>query len=317
MNEIETIKIMQEKWDYLIVLDACRYDYFEKTWEKFLPAGNLSCKKSTGSSTQEWRNKSFLDNYDDVVYVSANPYINSKHSVMNFDGQEHFSEIFDVWATDWDDKAGTVSPKNVTKVALKATKEFPQKRLIIHFLQPHAPYLGFASDCAGFLPSKVQDESVMRETINAQKNAPIREALFKLFLPVFKRYVKGKSDWFLAQVLQLPPLSPMDAVRRKYKKAGLIRAYQENLDFVLQEVNTLLNYLKGKIVITSDHGELLGENGDYSHSPGSSNPILLNIPWFVLEKQSAEPINPTQPDSVNSPITSSQIEERLKALGYL
>ena len=69
------VRIMEESWDVLILLDACRYDYFEKIRQEHLPAGDLSCRTSIGSSTVEWRNNSFPGVYKDVVYVSNAPLV--------------------------------------------------------------------------------------------------------------------------------------------------------------------------------------------------------------------------------------------------
>ena len=109
----------------------------------------------------------------------------------------------------------------------------------------------------------------------------------------------------------------MDAVRRKYKASGLRKAYKENLEIVLAELKELLTFLKGKIVITSDHGELLGENKEYSHYPGSSNPLLQQIPWLVIEKKDALPIPELGVFNVQSNDDAISIENRLRDLGYL
>ncbi len=74
MTKANRTNVMNEDWDHLIVLDACRYDYFEKVWQKYLP-GKLRKKLSVGSTTVEWRDKTFTDYYGDVVYISSNPYI--------------------------------------------------------------------------------------------------------------------------------------------------------------------------------------------------------------------------------------------------
>ena len=48
-----------------------------------------------------------------------------------------------------------------------------------------------------------------------------------------------ESLWALREKIGLPPISPMDAVRRKYEKNGLIEAYKENLKIVLDHVTKL------------------------------------------------------------------------------
>jgi len=67
---------------------------------------------------------------------------------------------------------------------------------------------------------------------------------------------------------------------------GVKRAYQINLDLVLRYVARLIKHLYGgKIVITADHGELLGEHGLYGHSPGLKFPQLVEVPWFEVSKE--------------------------------
>ena len=82
--------------------------------------------------------------------------------------------------------------------------------------------------------------------------------------------------------------TPMDAVRRKYGVNGLRKAYAVNLELVLEQVVELVKYLSGKIVITSDHGELLGERRCFTHTPGSNSRYLLEVPWLEIEKDKSE-----------------------------
>lgn len=314
------VHIMEEEWDYLILLDACRYDYFEKIYPKFFAGGQLSCRKSVGGCTKEWRDRSFPGRYEEVVYVSSNPYINSRKAVEGFWGKEHFHQVIDVWQSGWKSDSGTVPPQIVTEEALRAIQIWPAKRVLIHYLQPHAPYLGFGSDCAGFPRPDIEKENVLRGTVCRQRPARIRGKIYwKLHHWVkTKRIFGNHPDWLLAHLLALPPLSPMDAVRRRYGKKGLRRAYQENLEIVLKEVARLLPYLKGKIVVTSDHGELLGEGGSYSHEPNSENPFLRNIPWWTMDKQSACPLPAmTEEPAMPVPPEEETVEKRLKDLGYL
>ena len=74
------VNITEERWDYLVVLDACGYDYFSRLYGGYL-RGELTRVVSQGSFTVEWFKKSSPDRYDDVVYISSNPYINSKVEV--------------------------------------------------------------------------------------------------------------------------------------------------------------------------------------------------------------------------------------------
>ncbi len=316
------VQVMDESWDYLIILDACRYDYFEELWRKYLPAqGNLSCRTSVGGCTVEWRDKSFCDSYKDVVYVSANPYINSEQEIKGFLGTDYFGHVVDVWKAGWDEARGTVRPETVTREALKAVRQYPGKRMIIHYLQPHAPYLAFGSDCLGFPKPDTQAQQILW-TIKGRAESKKGQILFKKLLPHVKKakWLGNRPAWMLAQLLRLSPVTPLDAVRRKHGKKGLRRAYRENLQVVLEEAARLLTYLSGRIVITSDHGELLGERNCFSHDPESENPILRQVPWYQVEQKTAKALlddaTARESEKSGSP-EDGEIENRLRALGYL
>lgn len=136
----QKLLIQYGEWDYLIVLDACRYDYFEKKINKFFQ-GDLIETTSSGSCTIDWCKKTFnTKNFQNTVYISSNPYINSKKEVLGFHASKIYKEVIDVWLYGWDDDLGTVFPSKITEAAKRALKNNPEK-MIIHYLQPHAPYL--------------------------------------------------------------------------------------------------------------------------------------------------------------------------------
>lgn len=146
------IDIMAEDWDNLLVLDACRADTFESVIgvDRF---DNYERKVSRASATPEWMRINFADrSFGDTVYVSGNPWV----SKIAPDG---FHDIKNIWLNDYDidqtqlDDAATleeigisfketVGAKRVNKAALETAVEYPNKRTIVHYLQPHAPYVG-------------------------------------------------------------------------------------------------------------------------------------------------------------------------------
>lgn len=105
--------INSSDWNCLIILDACRYDYFERVYEKYID-GQLKKVYSEGICTRDWLQKTFENKYFvDTVYVSANPYVNSKGvDIIRFDGSKHFEKIIDVWESGWDDDLKTVPKKS-------------------------------------------------------------------------------------------------------------------------------------------------------------------------------------------------------------
>lgn len=130
------VLIMEEDWDNLIILDACRYDAFCEAQDI---ASEVEKRESVASETTRFLKFNFSgQDLRDTVYVTANPNI-ARHWD---DIDTRFYEIDNLWRTKWDDEQGTVSPETVTEVAIQRHDQFPNKRLIVHYLQPHAPFIG-------------------------------------------------------------------------------------------------------------------------------------------------------------------------------
>jgi hypothetical protein len=201
------IQVMQESWNHLILLDACRYDVFAQCWNRFFPAGRLECGDSIGTATVEWRDRSFPNQYPDVVYVSSNPYINSRKPALGFFAPDHFHAIVDVWATDWDSTAGTVYPDKVTRAALRAHRDFPDKRLIVHYIQPHAPYISQAGSLPGFPAPNVDNGNILVGIPDMSAETPRQRKWFRRFLPIVDAFLPEPASWSLAQWLGMPPRS--------------------------------------------------------------------------------------------------------------
>lgn len=76
--------------------------------------------------------------------------------------------------------------------------------------------------------------------------------------------------------------------RKNIDKYDLIKAYISNLLIVLKEVRRLIEYYKevynGVVVVTSDHGELLGEFNLWFHHPSHKVPQLVIVPWLEVRQ---------------------------------
>jgi hypothetical protein len=285
--------IIDRDWDYLIILDACRYDYFEKVYEDYLN-GKLKKVVSSGSETSEWCRKVFTDKYDDIVYVSGNPRINSKMEIKGFHAGEHFHKVIDVWDWGWDKEKDTVRPQKMNEAALKAREDFPDKKLIVHYMQPHAPYLSLAvSRCPGF-----KDVNPRQETI-------ARKIGYKL-----TRFLGQRWVWKIRKFFRIQPRTPMYLAFREVGEEGLIRAYEENLREALEYVAKLCSKLPGKIAITADHGELLGESRNFGHYANMREPALTEVPWFVVKSE-------RETEGVSTQSEMRKIKNKVKELKQL
>jgi len=124
---------MEEEWDNVVILDGCRYDQFKKS-HSF--ETTLEPRQSLGSSTPEFLRKNLKDKYYDTVYITANPqYLKQGLS-------EVFHDIIDVWDLAWDQNKKTVPPNAMVNISKKYYKKYLNKRIIIHFMQPHYPFIG-------------------------------------------------------------------------------------------------------------------------------------------------------------------------------
>jgi hypothetical protein len=277
----QTYRIWNEDWRYLIILDACRYDFFAKVYRDYqiLKSGTLEKVTSAGSATIEWFEKTFINpSYgerrpnDLIVYVSANPFINSRKY-----SRKGYLKIIDVWDWGWSRELGTVHPKEVNKAVLIATRLYRKaSRYVVHYMQPHYPYIGLANLRKIFLKTLAEESSRRSiRTLNNRIKGFIRWKLIKMLGPLGLR---------LASRLVGPPLSIEFAVAKHVGKEGLRKAYEENLRLVLEYVSKLIVKLHGIIVITADHGELLGEYGAYGHFAMLRVPELIEVPWMVIER---------------------------------
>ncbi|TKX86042.1 hypothetical protein EXE43_10430 [Halorubrum sp. SS5] len=136
-NNRNGVDIFAEDWDTLVILDACRYDMFAE--QNTLP-GTLEARVSKGSSTVEFLEANFTNkDLRDTVYVTGNPQYYNNHKRIN----ANFHNVQNIWMEDgWDSESGTVLPRAVTEAALKAHDQYPNKRIIIHYIQPHFPFIG-------------------------------------------------------------------------------------------------------------------------------------------------------------------------------
>lgn len=262
--------ILNQNWRYLIILDACRYDFFKRVYRKFFNKGRLTKIISPASNTNEWCQKTFTKKHSDIVYISSNPFINSKMGIGGFDARDKFYKVYDVWEYGWDRRLGTIHPKEVNKAVKKLIRKYTDKRFIIHYMQPHFPYLGMGGQ-------KDWSDIIDRES-------GLFFSKIKLYLAnLIKGNLGRKKYWQIRKLFGLPVNHPMAQIIEKRGIGGLLEEYKKNLEIVLEYVAKLLPSLSGKVVITSDHGELLGENDDFGHYPSKYLPKLVEVPWMEID----------------------------------
>ncbi len=257
-DDENAVEILDEDWDNLFILDACRTDLFEQTanLDQFDSYGT---RQSKASGTREWAQKNFNgDAASDVIYINASPVVSREIGTA-------VGRFIEVWKNDFNTEIATVPPEKVAEAAIEAAKEHPEMRLIVHFMQPHYPFIGYPD--LRFTSFQGTDEIELD--------------------------VSGKAD----NVWDGLALNLVDSEQ-------CWEGYESNLETVLEVALPLAESLDGKTVLTSDHGNLFGEYPAgsplkiYGHPNGVYHKNLRCVPWAVINKDS-EPTESTQEQSID------------------
>jgi hypothetical protein len=271
----DAMHVMDEDWDTLIVLDACRADLFEEVVgrERFDRYQRVT---SLGSATAEWTKRNFADGeFGDTVYIASNPH------TSKFAG-DSFHELVEVWKEAFDEEKRTVLPEAITEAALDAHERHPDKRLVVHYMQPHRPFV------------------------------EAKDLQFEGWHP--KWHYERKE---------------MDGIRHPFHalEAGLTdretvwNAYADNLSLVIDDALSVAEAVDGRTVLTSDHGNMLGERTFpipvrmYAHPRGVRSPELVRVPWAVLDGERRDVVD--EGTTAAEPGDSEEMTDRLEALGYV
>lgn len=265
------ISYLNRDWDVLVILDACRYDLFEKSNPFDAPVQKVH---SNATHTTEFLQQNFADRkYSDLVYITASPQVARSNA--------EFAHIEHVWKSHWDDEKRTVLPEDMTDVALSVSERFPNKRLIVHYMQPHYPFIGPKGD-------KISDRIDY-----ASYNSDNDEAR------IWEHLAASRIDSELVQA-----------------------AYQENLKVVLPAVKRLVSNLTGKVVVTSDHGNVFGEQvcwlpvKIYGHPPNVPTVNLTAVPWVEIPWEQRRKIKKAEARSSDYSV-DRDVQKKLEDLGYV
>jgi len=272
------IRVMDEEWDNLFILDGCRYDLFERNHQ--FP-GTLHRRRSAGSHSSEFVRHNFVgQEHFDTVYVTANP-----HAVLTLDT---FHATVNLFGEAWDEDLLTVPPQPVVEATRRARERYPDKRLLVHFMQPHYPFLG--SEGEGLETGGV--------TGNIQADVEVKTN---------RTY---DSIW-----------DKLDVGACTADTETVWEAYVDNFRLVADHAASLADQLNGKTVITSDHGNLFGERlwpipvRKYGHPLGIRHRALVDVPWHELpvdERRRTKADPPVETEDVAEDV----VDDRLEALGY-
>lgn len=247
------------QWDYLVVLDACRYDVFAEVAQKRY--GRKPLKLDTRCHCTSWWYRKYWSRQDnDMHLVSANPVPFNKH--VGWNAWRRFKSA--TWADYASVRANAVASSALEHfhtwgvnvfdpvVALEVFAAIKQhgERYVIHLMPPHLPFLGLRGrklfECLGL--GMTEDRNVY----------------------------KAIQD---------------------YGRAGhwdtLHKCYRENIEYALDALERYAHLFRdGRLVITADHAELIGEpsfdgDGIYRHAKYVDVldlwMTLRTVPWLEVK----------------------------------
>lgn len=278
--------VIDEDWDTLMILDGCRFQQFK---EMNYFEGELSCITSKGAHSFEFMEKTFGGRQlHDTVYITANPWI------------EHFDDlIFYTTKTTYtdDNRGGKMRlPEDVAQLALDTFEEYPNKRYIVHFMQPNNPYIG-------------PKAAALREKVSTERS---------IFFTEMGESNRGESSDYREE---LPHLR--SACKKGYiSKVEMMEIYEENLEIVLSHAERVIDELGGKTAVTGDHGDMFGERlpplflREYSHWRNVYTDVLRHVPWLVIDSDSRRKVRAETPIGFEK-IDMQSVQDQLKTMGYL
>lgn len=268
------IDIFDEDWDNLLILDACRYDLFKEVVD--LP-GTLEQRESRGSATVEFlkancSNRELLD----IVYITSNPQLYRRYNEIN----PKFHHIENVWEDNWMDDIKSVPPEIMSNEVISAADQFPNKRIIGHYIQPHYPFI---SDSGKELPNSSSSSSFWRE---------LR---------------RGDLD-------DIDDIHTL--VKNAYKKDMKIAL--DSIENILDNLTgkTVITADHGQLFGERIWPLPIRE---YAHPTGIYVDKLVKVPWFIVgsnqqERKQTIAENPIQDQRT---VSEETVDQRLRDLGYI
>lgn len=160
--------VVERDWDNLIILDGCRLDTYRDIVDE-------AAKKriSRGGSTPYFIRENFgSKDVSDIICIAGNPHYADSRLKEYIGTENPFYKKYKTYMTGWSDEESTVMPHKVKEDALQAEKHFPDRRKIIHFMQPHEPFIGSDLD----FPRKISADVWLHAELGLVDDQEVKKA---------------------------------------------------------------------------------------------------------------------------------------------
>jgi hypothetical protein len=167
--------VLTRDWDVLVLLDTCRVDALRAVADEYPFLGDVGHIRSVGASSAEWigatfdrkwanelRNTAYLacNGYADFIleaggsperFIGPAPPDYFQQGKWNFARASDLGRLEHIWRYERGDEEsrlghdeGHTPPRYVTDRAIAVGREFDFDRVIVHYSQPHSPYVSNA-----------------------------------------------------------------------------------------------------------------------------------------------------------------------------
>ena len=151
--------VFERDWDALIILDTCRVDALKEVADEYSFLSDIDSIVSVGSTSREWVANTFRTTYTSEIrgtaYVSANAFSKRVLKDRNFPADrapvnwkvadaDDFLLVDDAWQYQPEHPYKHMLPEHLTDRAITVGRELQPDRLIVHYSQPHSPYIAMA-----------------------------------------------------------------------------------------------------------------------------------------------------------------------------
>lgn len=276
----EGMYVMDEDWDNLVIVDACPNHIFRDCYDG---QGEVETRISRGETTARYFRENFEgETHHDTIVVCGNAAVGDVVDDLDFFkfvglwGKENFPD-FDRRYRD------IVPPEVVMEKTIEMHEEYPNKRIISHFLQPHPPFVLKDGE-------ELPKGSKYRDFTAARKGEVSPETVRDIY--------RENTEYVLDYVEQVTDTLDGKSV-----------ITSDHGTFLGEGIPAVYKLLHPRWKFRQRN------RFDYAHYTHLRMPTLIEVPWVELDYESRRDIEAAS-QSEGVEMNRDIIEEQLEALGY-
>jgi len=139
INQWRSTNAYEREWDLLVLLDCATVQMMQEVADGYDFVGEVGEHFSPGTTSAEWMRNTFTDRYREEM--SRTVHVTGNTASEEFLESDQFRHLEEVWLDGWDDELGTIPARAITDRAIYYDRKLSPDRLIVHYMQPHPPFV--------------------------------------------------------------------------------------------------------------------------------------------------------------------------------